>query len=128
MTTVSEIFTAACALIDALDPRTGSAVSAENRDYADRTPHILTVLLGEVLPYCETGKSDTPRTFSSMEDALYLENFICKTILPQALAARLLVEENPSSAAFFDASYKSVLREARPDKKGRFEAIEDVYS
>ncbi|MDR1820894.1 MAG: hypothetical protein LBQ91_00505 [Oscillospiraceae bacterium] len=128
MTTVSEIFTAACALIDALDPRTGSAVSAENRDYADRAPHILTVLLGEVLPYCEAGKSETPRVFSAMGDTLYLEDFICKTILPQALAARLLIDENPSAAAFFDASYKTALRDARSGEKGRFEPIEDVYA
>ena len=115
MTTVNDVFFLTMSLIDELNDRSGQVDHAETRDYKQRTPGILTMLCGELYHYSDTrkhakhGKRPVCPPVTSFEDELALDDFLCRSVLPYGLAARLLIDENPSTAAFYEREYTEML-------------------
>lgn len=133
MTTVRDVFFITMSLIDELGERTGLAETSETIDYRQRTPGIVTLLIGELYPYSDTYEIKAPdkrpvcKTVASLEDELPLDDFLCRSVLPYGLAARLLLDENPSTAAFYEREYSEQLQKHGFRVPKRFEPITDVY-
>ena len=133
MTTVNDVFFLTMSLIDELSDRTGQPDLAETRDYRQRTPGIVTLLIGELHQYSDTyaasvpGKRPVCPPVSGFEDEVCLDDFLCRSVLPYGLAARLLIDENPATAAFYEREYTEMLVKYGLRIPSRIEPIRDIY-
>jgi hypothetical protein len=131
-TTGQWVFETTMAMIDELNA-TGEADYSDTTEYKNRTIPILNILQGELYPYSDTYKQRNDRKrpviypLESLEDYINLDDYICQTVLPYGLAAHLLVDENPTMAAFFQQRYEELLRGLRNGIPGMSEDIVDVY-
>lgn len=132
MTTAQDIFALAIAMMDEQNDA-GQAVHADTTEYKNRTLPILNVLRGELYPYSDTfdpGDGGRPISawISDFETVIDLDDYICQSVMPYGLAAHLLMDENPTSANFFQQRYdelKNGLRRGYPSDGS--EDIVDVY-
>jgi hypothetical protein len=132
MYSVQAVFDKAIHWIDAQNESTGLTVTADTKEYALRTPSIINLYLNVVYPYSDTylnredGKRPYLEPVQSMDDVLDLDAYICMSVLPFALAAGLLVEENAAVANTALQIYQENLARAAvmPAAVGD---IEDVY-
>ena len=110
MTTAQRVFDLTMALMDEMS-ETGATDTADTTEYKNRTLNILNVLRGELYPYSDTylddesGKRPIAVVIQNFTDEIALDDYICQSILPYGLAAHLLLDENPSSASFFQQKY-----------------------
>ena len=94
---------------------------------------ILNSLRGELFPYSDTYSTEDSdgrpiaTYISSLTKAIDLDDYICQTVMPYGLAALLLLDENPTSAAFFQQRYEELVRGLRSGIPTGSEEIEDVY-
>ncbi len=120
-------------LIDELCERTGLSDSAETRDYRQRTPGIVTLLLGELYQYSDTyvaaepGKRPICPPVTDFEDGIFLDDFLCRSVLPYGLAAKLLIDENPATAAYYAREYAEMLTKYGARTPESIEPIPDLY-
>lgn len=125
---VQAIFDKAMYLIDAQNEGTGNTVNTDTREYQVRTIGILNNLLDEVYPYSETYPMPVDGTRPALEDITDfsdepdLDAMLLRQVLPYGLAAKLLSEENPSLANYFQQLYEEALRRAMR-RPGSFEAV-----
>ena len=105
--TVQAIFDKAMYLMDAQNESTG------NTDTSD------TFALGE------DGKRPALGDITDFTDELDLDARILRDVLPNGLAAKLLSEENPTLANYFQQCFEQSLVEARARIPARFESIDD---
>jgi hypothetical protein len=132
-TTARDVFTIAMALLDELGEKNGEAERNENRDYMQRTLGILTQVRGELYPYSDTyrlgarGRRPICRTIKTFDEKLGLDDFLCQSVLPCALAARLVIDENPSVAAYYERKYQELLARYADKRPRWFEPIPDLY-
>lgn len=118
-------------LIDELSERTGRIDTSETRDYQQRTPGIITLLIGELYQYSDTyaiktpGKRPTCVPVSNPEDEICLDDFLCRSVLPYGLASRLLLNENPTAAAFYEREYAEAKNYLH--LPAQIEPIPDIY-
>jgi hypothetical protein len=132
MYSVQAVFDKAIHWIDAQNESTGSTNTADTKEYALRTPSIISLYLNVVYPYSDTyrNREDGRRPYlepvRSMTDELDLDAYICMSVLPFALAAGLLVEENDAVANAALQIYQENLARAAalPAVVGD---VEDVY-
>jgi hypothetical protein len=132
MYSVQAVFDKAIHWIDAQNESTGSTNTADTKEYALRTPSIISLYLNVVYPYSDTyrNREDGRRPYlepvRSMTDELDLDAYICMSVLPFALAAGLLVEENDAVANTALQIYQENLARAAamPAVVGD---VEDVY-
>jgi hypothetical protein len=132
MYSVQAVFDKAIHWIDAQNESTGSTNTADTKEYALRTPSIISLYLNVVYPYSDTyrNREDGRRPYLepvlSMTDELDLDAYICMSVLPFALAAGLLVEENDAVANAALQIYQENLARAAaiPAVVGE---VEDVY-
>jgi hypothetical protein len=132
MYSVQAVFDKAIHWIDAQNESTGSTNTADTKEYALRTPSIISLYLNVVYPYSDTyrNREDGRRPYLepvlSMTDELDLDAYICMSVLPFALAAGLLVEENDAVANAALQIYQENLARAAalPAVVGD---VEDVY-
>ena len=132
MYSVQAVFDKAIHWIDAQNESTGSTNTADTKEYALRTPSIISLYLNVVYPYSDTyrNREDGRRPYLepvlSMTDELDLDAYICMSVLPFALAAGLLVEENDEVANAALQIYQENLARAAamPAVVGD---VEDVY-
>lgn len=104
------------------------------KDYAARTPGILTILQTEVI--IELKKSgadvDTLDRLTTMNDEVELEDDICMGVLPYGLAARLLGQEDTALSNYFSSLYQSGLSDVAKTSEDKYIAEqidrEDVYN
>lgn len=133
MTTAREVFAIAMALLDELNERTGLAETNETRDYGQRTPAIINLLAGELYPYSDTraaaepGRRSVCPPVTALEDTVALDDYLCRSVLPCGLAARLVLDENPSVASFYERRYNELLSQHVSRLPAVFESIPDVY-
>ena len=120
------------ALMDELS-ESGATDTSDTREYKNRALFILNTLRGELYPYSDTYKLGDPGKrpiVSVIEDFntdIDLDDYICQTVIPYGLAAHLLLDENPSAAAYFNDRYTElVMLLARGLPQGS-EDIEDIY-
>jgi hypothetical protein len=136
------------ALLDELGAKNGEADRVENRDYLQRTLGILTQLRGELYPYSDTyedgigggavragysGRAgySAPRpiapAIADLDAPLGLDDFLCQTLMPCALAARLVLDENPPVSAYYERKYQELLARRIAARAREFEQIPDIY-
>ena len=129
MTTGTEVYEAALVLMDANN-------DADTSEYESKALSIINILRGELYPYSDTfdttqdGRPICP-ILMDMDENIGLDDYICQTVMPYGMAAHLLLDENPSTAAFFNQRYMELLAglkrgEGRPVNGS--EDIDDAYS
>jgi len=130
-----DVFQRAITMMDELNDD-GKYKYEDTKEYQNRTLAILNVLQNELYPYSDTyrkrqewGRLRRP-VLDPLED-LYteidLDDYAAGTVLPYGLASHLLMDENPSTANFFQQRYdelKAMLMRGMP---GESEDIVDVY-
>lgn len=132
-TTGQWVFETTMAMIDELND-TGTADYSDTTEYKNRTLPILNILQGELYQYSDTYKQRNDRKrpvlypLESLEDYINLDDYICRTVLPYGLAAHLLVDENPTMAAFFQQRYEELKAGLRNGIPGMSQDIVDVYA
>lgn len=132
-TTGQWIFEHTMTLIDELNDN-GAADHADTLEYKHKTLPILNILQGELYPYSDTfrNRNDKKRPIispvESLEDSLDLDDYICRTVLPYGLAAHLMIDENPTIAAFYQQRYEELKAGLQRGMPGMTEDIVDVYA
>lgn len=132
-TTAQRVFDIAMGLIDEVNENSGATDTSDTREYKVRTLYILNALRGELYPYSDTyeitepGKRPIVSVIQNIEDIIDMDDFICQTVLPYGLAAQLLLDENPSSASFFQQRYEELRNGLANGLPQTSEAITDVY-
>lgn len=128
--TVRGVFDKAMYLIDAQNGSTGNTRTADTKEYEVRTAGILNNLLDVVYPYSDTyavtqvGKRPALPDIQGLEDTLELDAKILRDVLPLGLAARLLAEENPTLANYFQQLFEEHLAFAGAGVPTGFEDID----
>jgi hypothetical protein len=130
-TTGLDVFLIAMALIDEVDGA-GAATPEGTREFSGRTAGLLTSLCGELYPYSDTYAADGARRpvcppVTALGEPLALDDFLCRSVLPYGLAARLILEDNPSMASFFELRYEELIARYGQMRPVRSEPIEDLY-
>lgn len=129
MTNAQEVFDAAMGLMDEVNETTGSADNQDTKEYKDRTLFILNVLRGELYPYSarEEGAAKICPVIEDFAGPIGLDDYLCQTVMPYGLAAHLLLDENPSSAGFFQQRYEELKRQLSTGPISGSEDITDCY-
>lgn len=133
MRTVQEIFDQAIRMMDEQNDSNGSTMTTDTREYALRTPDCLNSYINLVLPYSDTyhaagnGKRTVHPKLSAMTDCVYMDDLICMSVLPRALAYELLRKEDPEQASAFYEDYERMLQQARSTLPSSIGEVENVY-
>lgn len=131
-TTGQEIFDAAMGLMDEVDA-SGNTDTADTLEYKNRVVRLLNVLAPELYPFSDTyeideyGERPIFRKIKTLNEALDLDDECCRSVLPYGLAAALLLEENPSSAGFYQQRYEERKQELKRGIPTKSVDIEDCY-
>ena len=131
--TVQDVFDKAIHWLDEQNESTGATMTSDTKEYSLRTPDILNTYLNVVYPFSDTytaredGKRPYLEPVSSMTDTMDLDAYICMSVLPYALAAGLVKEENPSIANTALQIYAENLGHARSTLPASVEDVENVY-
>lgn len=125
-----DVFKSAMALMDEMD-------SNDYGEYTVRAVNILNGLIQECYPYSDTYVKPTKARSRSVAemlqvediteatDPLNLDDYITFTVLPYGLAAHLFIDDNPTSAQFFQQRYEELLE--RLKREGMLAESEDIY-
>lgn len=131
MTTAKDVFDIAIGLMSA--DTNGNTETSDTMEYKNRALFILNALVGELYPYSDTyqhtvdGKRPVVAPITSFDTGIGLDDYLARTVLPNGLAAHLLLDENPAVASFFQQRYEELLRKHGSVPRG-FEPVEDVYN
>ncbi len=131
--TGQEVFDAAIYLMDWQDNDNGSTDTTDTRDYLFRSVALINSMLDRVFPASDNYKvgRDGRRPYcpkiTSLDDDLYVDEFICSSVLPYGLASLLIMEENPTMSSYFSQAYEVNLSQAVQTVPSTEEGIEDVY-
>ena len=139
MTNAQEVFNHAMALMDEFSTSTddnGNYIPNENDtlEYKARTLAILNVLAGELFPFSDTfsivedGKRPICTAITDFTTAISLDDYICRSVMPYGLAAHLLLQEDPSSANYFQQRYDELKGNLQRGLPAESTDITDVYS
>ena len=130
--TVQAVFDKAIYLINEQNENTGATVTQDTQEYKSRTIGILNNLIDVVYPASDTfpgatadGKRPALDDIEGFDDELDLDARILRDVLPNGLAAKLLSEENPELANYFQQLFEQELVSAQKQIPGTFESIDD---
>lgn len=132
-TTAQWVFEAAMTIIDELNDN-GAADHADTQEYKNKTLFIVNILRNELYPYSDTylqtSESGRPivRLVEDFDEVIDLDDYICQTVMPYGLAAHLMLDENPTVAAFCQQRYEELLRKLEKGFAQMSQDIVDVYS
>ena len=132
-TNAQRVFEIAMGLMDEVNESTGAADTSDTREYRVRTLYILNALRGELYPYSDTFEIDEPGkrpicpVIMDFEGIIYLDDYVCQSVMPYGLAAQLLLDENPSAAAFLQQRYEELRDKLARGLPSMSENIVDVY-
>lgn len=132
-TNAQRVFEIAMGLMDEVNESTGAADTSDTREYRVRTLYILNALRGELFPYSDTfeitepGKRPICPVIMDFEGVIHLDDYICQSVMPYGLAAQLLLDENPSAAAFLQQRYEELRDKLARGLPQMAESIVDVY-
>lgn len=116
---VQAIFDKAIYLIGEQDESSGATVTADTQEYKVRTIGILNNLIDLVYPVSDTyqvieaGKRPALPDLVEFDDIVELDAFCLRDLLPLGLAAKLLSEENPELANYFQQLFEEHMERAR---------------
>lgn len=134
-TTGEQVFELTMSLIDELDDQ-GEYDTQDTQEYRNRALSILNVLRGELYIYSDTyglnaewatGRRPVVGLLTDLDDVIDLDDYICQSVMPYGLAAHLLLDENPTTAGFFQQRYDELKMSLSRGIKAVSEDIEDVY-
>ena len=131
--TVQAVYDKAIYLIDAQKESDGNTMTGDTKEYQVRTIGILNGMLDTVYPASDTFNIESPNKrpalpdVTSFDDELDLDPYILRSVLPHGLAAKLLSEENPTLANYFQQLYEQNLAEAYTRLPADFDEIENPY-
>jgi hypothetical protein len=115
--TGEQVYNHALVLMDEVTD-TGEVLADNPTYYKAKTKSILTMLQAELMP-----QSETPSVITDLTQELAIDDRIALLTLPYGLAAQLLLQDDVSSAAFFNARYEELKKKYRSE----YEEITDVY-
>ncbi len=130
-----DVFQRAITLMDELDDE-GKYKYEDTDEYRHRTLSILNVLISELYPYSDTyklssdwdtGRRPVPAFLDDLYTEIDLDDYCAGTVLPYGLASHLLLDENPSTASFFQQRYDELKASLMRGMPTVSEDIEDVY-
>jgi hypothetical protein len=125
MVTVGEVFDGAMSLMDELNSE-GSAQTSDTKEYEYRSPGIINALIAEKRIIC--GEKGAYTTVTELEDPLLnIEDSYARVVLPYGLAANLLIDENPTSASFFEQRYEEIRDRFLLRQEADTGEVTDVY-
>lgn len=133
MTTAQRVFDLAMGLMDEVNESNGATDTSDTREYKNRTLLILNVLRGELYPYSDTfdnsadGFRPIVGVIEGFDTPIDLDDYICQSVMPYGLAAHLLLDENPTSANYFQSRYEELLAKLSRGLPVMSEDIVDVY-
>ena len=112
-------------LIDELD-REGEHETNDTKDYEHRTPAIVETLIAEKkIFFGERGRTETAE---SMDDYIIgADDVYVMGVMQYGLAAKLLLDEDPPAASFFNQKYEENRRLYALREKDKIGGIEDLY-
>jgi hypothetical protein len=132
MTTAQDVFDKAMAIMDEID-ESGGTVNDDTLEYRNRALFIINTLQGEIYRYSDTYtatagvRSVCPET-EELDDALGVDDFLARSVLPYGLAAHFLATDGESAlASFCLARYQMLLAQHGSAIPEVSEDIEDVY-
>ena len=132
-----DVFQRAITMMDELNDE-GKYKHDDTKEYQDRSLAILNTLQNELYPYSDTypkwqewenGRRPVLLPMDDLYIEIDLDDYCAGTVLPYGLAAHLLLDENPTSAGFFQQRYDE-LKMALMRGVGKLnvsEDIEDIY-
>lgn len=124
MLTARDIFSAAMSIMDELSAA-GEAANSDTREYEQRTPAILNVLLTELKVLCGDDADWLP--LEGMDEPVPVETNYALGAMPYGLAANLLVDENPTAASFYQQRYEELRALFVSRLKASVEDIDMLY-
>lgn len=128
-----DVFQRAINLMDELNDA-GQYRHDDTVEYQNRTLAILNILQGELYFYSDTfpkrqewdaGRRPVLQPITSLYETIDLDDYCAGTVMPYGLAAHLLLDENPSSAGYFQQRYEELLMKLR-NGEGKLAASEDI--
>ena len=134
-TTGMDVFETAITLMDELNDA-GKYKHEDTEEYRQRTKAILNILIGELYVYSDTykknqdwekGRRPVPAMLEDLYTEIDLDDYICRSVMPYGLAAHLLLDENPSSAGFFQQRYDELKAQLQHGLPAESEDIVDIY-
>lgn len=129
------VFENAITLMDELNDA-GAYQHEDTVEYKNRTKAILNVLQGELYPYSDTyrknaewekGRRPIAAPITDLDAVIDLDDYICTSVMPYGLAAHLLMDENPSTASFFQQRYDELKAQLQRGLPAESEDIIDIY-
>lgn len=124
MTTARDIFSAAMSIMDELSS-TGEAANSDTREYEQRAPAILNILLTELKVL--RGDSSDWLPLESLDEPVQAETNYAMGAMPYGLAANLLVDENPTAASYYQQRYEELRALFIARSAASIEDIEMLY-
>ena len=127
------VFEKAMHLMDEVNESTGETDTADTREYKNRTIPILNILRIECFPASDTyavtepGKRPICPEIPDFDTPIGLDDGICQGVLPYGLAARLLLGEDDTKAAFFQQCYEELRAQLASSIPTAGSDIEDMY-
>lgn len=112
-TTAQWVFEAAMTLVDELN-ESGQADHVDTTEYKNRALTIMNILRNELYPYSDTYKQSNDKMrptiylIESYDDYIELDDYICQSVMPYGVAAHLMLDENPTVAAFCQQRYEEL--------------------
>ena len=132
-TTAQGVFEKTMNLMDEVNESTGAADTADTKEYKNRTLAILNILRIECFLASDTyvvttpGKRPICPEITDFTTEIGMDDGICQGVLPYGLAAHLLLDENPTVAAYYQQRYEEALAQAKRSIPAEAEDITDVY-
>ena len=132
-----DVFQRAITMMDELNDA-GQYRHEDTVEYQNRTLAILNTLQNELYQFSDTfpkwqewesGRRPVLLPLTSLSDEIDLDDYCAGTVLPYGLAAHLLLDENPTSAGFFQQRYDELKMQLMrgAGKLAESEDIVDVY-
>lgn len=123
--TVGDVFNAAMGIMDELST-TGEPQTTDTKEYEYRTPAIINMMLGEI--DLLTGNTEEWLAVEGLDDLVpNVSSSYARSAMPYGLAANLLVDENPSSASFFQQRYEEMKNLYVARQPAEISDITDLY-
>ena len=122
MTTGKQALDAALAIMDELN----------NTEYNARAVYFINMICDQLYPYSDNysvATNDRPicPRITTLSDSLSIDDVLAQSVLPYGLASQLMLSDDPSQAANFEALYQERLSEARRNLPAQIMEIVDVY-
>ena len=121
------------ALMDEVNENTGATDTNDTKEYKQRTLLTLNALRGELYPYSDTyeqtepGKRPVCEYIADFTTPIGLDDVMAQSVMPYGLAAQLLLEENPTAAAFMQQRYEELIARYGRGVPQVAASIENVY-